>query len=89
MGKIKQGFTLPCEPAGKSGFFAVLLTDRLVNGLGGFLAGAHRGDDGGRAGHGGGAGVVYRGIGPGTEAAVVLIKTDEGWSVINWAEIGV
>ena len=36
----------------------------------------------------GGAGAVYRGIGPGTEAAVLLIKTDEGWSVMNWAEIG-
>lgn len=36
----------------------------------------------------GGAGAVYRGIGPGTEAAVVLIKTDEGWLVMNWAEIG-
>ena len=35
----------------------------------------------------GGAGTVYRGIGPGTEAALVLIKTDEGWSVMNWAEI--
>ena len=35
----------------------------------------------------GGAGTAYRGIGPGTEAALVLIKTDEGWSVMNWAEI--
>ena len=33
------------------------------------------------------SGTVYRGVGPGTEAALVLIKTDEGWSVMNWAEI--